>query len=285
MIRKIIEKISSNFFLRNLILALSLILAFVVASSILLNVITRHNSSTVIPDFSGVSLHEAQTMATKASVNLEIVDSLYVVGYDGGIILDQFPAANTSVKPGRRVFITTNAYSLPKTEIPYVTGFSLRQAKNNLEVVGLEIDKLIFTPDLAGGNVLKESYNGETITPSSKVVVPVGSAITLEVGLGSNSSSQVPKVVGLPLREAKSRMWEVGMNIEGVSQDDSVTPLNMSDARVIRQSIAPGLYQRLGTGVKLTISAVEEKINKAVKTTKVVADTKPSTEEEVDKNE
>ncbi|MFR4025243.1 MAG: hypothetical protein ACLTZY_05330 [Alistipes indistinctus] len=85
------------------------------------------------------------------------------------MILEQNPVAGAQVKSGRRVFVTINSYRQKMVTIPYVTGFSLRQAKSNLEMAGLGIDKLIYQNDIATNNVLEERYNGKIIHPGSKM--------------------------------------------------------------------------------------------------------------------
>lgn len=102
------------------------------------------------------------------------------------------------MKSGRRVFVTINSYRQKMVTIPYVTGFSLRQAKSNLEMAGLGIDKLIYQNDIATNNVLEERYNGKIIHPGSKMQAEMGAGITLVVGLGSDATAQaVPRLAGL----------------------------------------------------------------------------------------
>lgn len=262
-LRKIIEKINSNAISRNLVLAFCAIIIFVFVVSILLNLFTRHNSYKQVPEFAGMSIEDARHTARKASLNLEINDSLYVPAYDGGIILDQTPAAGAEVKSGRRIFITVNSYRQKMVEVPYVTGFSLRQAKNNIEVAGLEIDKLIYQDDLATNYILEQRYKGKPIYPGTKLAIEAGSGITLIVGKGAGTGTQaVPKLVGFPLKEAKSRLWESGLNVGNVSFDKDVTLLNQKDARVYSQTPEQGHHVELGSSVSLKLTLDPEKTDR-----------------------
>lgn len=261
-LRKFISKINSNVIARNLVLAISGVIVFLFLVSILLNVFTRHNKYKAVPDFSGMTMEQAKKAARKGSLKLEINDSIYVPMYDGGVILDQLPKPESEVKSGRRIFLTVNSYHQKMVEIPYVTGYSLRQAKNNLEVVGLEIERLIFRDDIATNYVLEQQFEGKIVTANSKIEAEQGSGVTLIVGVSPMEPvSQVPKVVGFTLREAKSRLWEVGLNVGEVDYDEEITLLNRNDARVFVQSPDQGLRIPYGTSVKMQLTLSGDKID------------------------
>lgn len=265
-LRKLVTRINENAIARNVVLAFCALIVFVFVVGFLLNFFTRHNSHKEVPDFAGMTIEEATDAASHSSLRVEINDSLYIPAYNGGIILDQSPAAGSQVKPGRRIFLTVNSFKQKMVEVPYVTGFSLRQAKNNLEVAGLEIDKLVYVSDLATNNILEERYNGKVINPSTHLKVEVGSGITLMVGMGEEGTTQaIPKLIGFPLNEAKSRLWESGLNVGKVEFDTDVTPLSKNDARVFMQSPDQGYRVGLGTTVSIKLTLDPEKITKGSK--------------------
>ncbi len=260
-LKKLIEKINGNVIARNLVLAFCAIVVFIFLVTILLNLFTRHNVRRTVPDFTGMPLEEAMAAAKKASLRLEVNDSLYVPVYDGGVILDQLPEAGTQVKPGRRILLTTNAYRQKMVKIPYVTGFSLRQAKNNLEVAGLGIEKLIYREDIATNYILEERYDGKIISPGNQIEAEEGSGITLIVGVKPEEAMQtVPKVVGFPLKEAQSRLWEIGLNVGQVEFEEEISLMNRNEARVYAQSPEQGSRVQLGTPVSIKLTLEEKKI-------------------------
>ena len=260
---KLARKINGNVITKNLVLAACALIVFIFVTSILLNLFTRHGQVRNVPDFSGMTVEEALRAGKGSSLRIEVNDSLYVPAYEGGIILDQDPAPNAKVKSGRRIFVTINSFNQKTVEVPYVAGYSLRQAKFNLEQAGLEIDELIYQSDLATNNVLKEFYKGKPIGPGSKVEAEVGSGVTLVVGLGDDATTQsVPMLVGFPAREAKSRLWEAGFNIGTVSRDEDITLLNEKEARVYVQSPAPGSRQAYGSRVNFSLTLDEDKTAK-----------------------
>ncbi|MBQ5860577.1 MAG: PASTA domain-containing protein, partial [Alistipes sp.] len=136
------------------LLICGVVVAIILASSLLMHVVTRHGTHRTVPDFSGVKIAEAQQIAKKTKLEIIINDSLFVPAYEGGIVLDQLPKGGVEVKAGRKVYVTINSFRQKMVAVPYVAGRSLRQAKNMLEVAGLGIEKLIYEEDIATNYVL-----------------------------------------------------------------------------------------------------------------------------------
>lgn len=247
------DYIRTHILLRNLILAVCLVIILIFLVNLSLSLFTRHGQKRIVPDFIGQSLTEAGAAGKKAGdLKLEVIDSLYMPKQQPGVILDQSPKPGTGVKSGRRVFLTINAHRPRMEEIPYVTGYSLRQAKNMLENRGFEISELKYRSDIATNNVLDQLYNGKSIQRGDKVMAELGSGITLVVGVNQSSPlPRIPKVIGLSLREAKSRLWEVGINVGNVKNDSDVTIDNIEHARIYRQE--PGQQSRIDYGGKVSL--------------------------------
>lgn len=254
-----VKRLWNNFIVRNIVLAVSAIIILIGLASLLLNVFTRHNKYKDVPDFVGTSMEQARELAQTDKLRIEVNDSLYVPTFTPGIILEQRPDAGTKVKSGRRIFVTVNSYRQKMVDVPYVAGFSLRQAKNLLETAGLEIGKLIYVDDIATNNVLSQSVNGRQVSPDDPVKAEIGTGVDLTVGRAKDAEPLVvPKVAGLPLFEAKSRLWDIGLNIGRVTYDNNINMLNQKRARIYLQEPVPGCYMPLGTpvAVYLTIDSL-----------------------------
>ena len=172
---------------------------------------------------------------------------------------NSFPEKSVGVKPGRKVYVTINSYRQKMVTVPYVAGRSLRQAKNMLEVAGLGIEQIVYRPDLATNYVLEEYADGKRVSEKSRVQLEAGSGVTLYVGESGSVSTLVPKTVGLHLQQAKSRLWELGLNIGKISFDEGINLLNQREARVYLQTPSAGSRARLGAKVdlKLTLDAAK----------------------------
>ena len=174
---------------------------------------------------------------------------------------DQLPHEGTQVKGGRTVYVTINSFSQKKVEVPYVAGRSLRQAKNMLEIAGLEIDRLVYQPDMATNYVLEQRVDGRPIEAGTKRQIEMGSGVTLYVGVAEGDSVVVvPKVIGVSLREAKSRLWEQGFNVGAVVFDEGIDLLNQKDARVYGQQPVQGYATVVGSEVGLRLTLDAEKV-------------------------
>lgn len=262
--KTLIERLKGWPLLYNALLIGLTLLVMAVAAHFLMRAFTRHGARRVVPELTGIPLAEAERLARKHDLELIVNDSLYVTIYEGGIVLDQLPEPEVEVKPGRKVYITINSFSQKMVPLPYVAGRSLRQAKNMLEIAGLEIDKLVYRSDMATNYVLEESYRGEAVTRNSNRMAEAGSGVTLYVGVeGGYGENFTPRVVGNSLRDAKSRLWENGFNVGEIHYDKDIDLLTQKDARVYRQEPALGTPRMLGSSVSLYLTLDEEKLTAA----------------------
>ena len=244
----------------NLALIAAIILAMAVAAHILMQLGTRHGARRTVPDLSGVQLDQAQRIARKHDLQLPINDSLFVPAYEGGIVLDQLPEGGVEVKPGRTVYITIYSFRQKMVPVPYVAGRTLRQAKNMLEIAGLEIGELIYRADMATNYVLEEYCEGRPVTQNSRIQAEMGSGVTLYVGVeGGFGTTVEPRLVGFPLKEAKGRMWELGLNVGKIDFDEGINLLNQKAARVYVQVPTAERSAALGSRVdrKLTLDEIK----------------------------
>ena len=243
------------------VLIVGVVVAILILSSVMMNIITRHGMHRTVPDFTGVRIGDAESIAKQERLQIIVNDSLFVPAYEGGIVLDQLPKSGAEVKAGRKIYVTINSFRQKMVEVPYVAGRSLRQAKNMLEVAGLEIDKLIYEEDIATNYVLAVEVEGRELQPESKVEIEMGEGVTLRVGVEQEKNSTiVPKAIGQSLSTAKSRLWEQGLNIGQVNFDEGINLLNQKDARVYRQSLEHNSGAKLGDTVSLWLTLDEKKV-------------------------
>ncbi len=245
----------------HLLLIVLILAALAVGSHVAMQIGTRHGARRTVPDFTGVLLADAERVAAENDLELHINDSLFVPAYEGGIVLDQLPESGVEVKPGRTVYITINSFRQKMVPVPYVAGRSLRQAKNMLEIAGLEIARLIYRPDIATNYVLEEYLDEVKITDESVVQAEMGSGLTLYVGVEEDKNlTAVPQVVGLSLQAAKGRVWESGLNVGKVVYDEGINLLNQKNARVYMQLPTAEQAATLGGKVELRLTLDEEKV-------------------------
>ncbi|MBR7129800.1 MAG: PASTA domain-containing protein [Tidjanibacter sp.] len=244
---------------RNVVVAVSLLVIVLFVANILLAIITRHGSNKDVPNFVGSNLEQAEGLARKGRLQIIVNDSLYVPMYAGGVILEQRPSAGKDkVKSGRKIYVTINASKQKSVEVPYVAGYSLRQAKSNLLAAGLEIDQLEYVSDLANNYVLDQKFRGEVMKADSAVLAPIGSKITLVVGRSDNHTEPVPDLTGMTLREAKNMLWDHGFNLGEVEFEGALDMAAQNAARVYKQHPLPETEGRMGRSVSLWLKEIEQ---------------------------
>lgn len=258
------SRLRSKPILWNLTLIVVVLALLVLISYIALAVGTRHGMRRTVPDFTGLALKDAQYYASERGLKLIINDSLYVPAYPGGMVLEQLPKGGVDVKEGRKIYITINSFTQKKLPMPFVAGRSLRQAKNMLESAGFGIENLEYVEDIATNYVLAQIFNGEEVTDQSAIKAEKGSGVTLRVGVSpEQNSTTVPRLISRALFDAKSKLWEQGLNIGTITYDEGITLLNQDDARVCRQSILQGTSLPLGSKISLHLTLDREVVAKA----------------------
>ncbi len=258
------SRLRSKPILWNLTLIVVVLALLVIISYIALAVGTRHGMRRTVPDFTGLALKDAQYYASERGLKLIINDSLYVPAYPGGMVLEQLPKGGVDVKEGRKIYITINSFTQKKLPMPFVAGRSLRQAKNMLESAGFDIENLEYVEDIATNYVLAQIFNGEEVTEQSAIKAEKGSGVTLRVGVSpEQNSTTVPRLISRALFDAKSKLWEQGLNVGQVTYDEGITLLNQDDARVCRQSVLQGTSLPLGSTISLHLTLDQEVVAKA----------------------
>jgi beta-lactam-binding protein with PASTA domain len=238
----------------NVVVIALVFLGLAIASFIAMALGTRHSARRTVPDFVGLNLNDAEFFAGRRNLEIIVNDSLHVSSYPGGVILDQLPKGGVVVKPGRKIYVTINSMRQRMVTVPYVAGRSLRQAKNMLETAGLTIDYLEYVEDIATNYVLAEFVNGEEVLEDSELKIEKGSGVVLRVGVAPNDVTAVPQVLGRSLFEAKSRLWESGLNIGEIEFDEGMPVLERNRAKVYRQSMMPSAETAYGSRVSLRLT-------------------------------
>ena len=227
-----------NWIVRNLTIAVVIVVALVVGAMVFLNVVTQHNREIEVPDFSNMSVAEAEYAAAQAGMRVEVTDSVFVKRMKRGAVYRQNPSAGSMVKKGRRVVLTINAVNAKKVTMPNLVGLSLRQAKAELLSGGLVLNRLVYVQDMATNNVLRQLKGNREIEPGT--MIDSETAIDLVLGLNDlDNRTYVPDVTGLKNMSAVEAMFDHSLNIKDLRFDDTVKNYDDSlNAVVYRQNPA-----------------------------------------------
>ncbi len=249
------KSLISNWIARNVILAFLLFTVLIGGSSMLLRVLTNHGKTIEVPDFTSMTVNEAKHEAAGHKLRVEVIDSIFVRKMERGAVYSQNPKAGSRVKQGRRILLTINAKNAKKISMPNLVGYSMRQAKAELNSRGLALGKLIYVNDIATNNVLRQIYRNREIRPGRQI--ETGSEINLEVGLNPEDNlTYIPNVKGLKYLRAVDAVHDNSLNIGRVVFDKTVRNYTDSlNASVTRQTPeASGNPILMGSDVTIYLS-------------------------------
>lgn len=229
-------------------------------NSVLMPSYTRHDASIQVPDVMDRSFTEAQQTLKEEGLVVERQTGRYNPRVPQDQVVDQNPPPMSSVKPGRRVYLTVNSGTAPTVSVPDLTGTSLREARNRLTSLGLEVgsENVDSIPSPYARTVTRQRpAPGDSLKKGSSV------DIWYSQGLGEERVA-VPNVRGLRVEVAEQRLLRQKLRSvvidarPGEEDDDSgddETAEGAEDEDVPRwvrqQGLNPGTRVRSGTEVRL----------------------------------
>ena len=260
--KTLLTGILSNWIVKNLLIALAVVVFLVFGSMIFLNVATQHNRELSVPDLANMTVDEAQAVAHDAGVRVEVTDSAFVKRMKRGAVYRQNPAPGTKVKQGRRISLTINAVNPRQITMPDLTGYSTRQAKAEILSRGLVLGRLIYEQDMATNNVLRQLHEGVEIEPGA--MVESEAVIDLVVGLNSRDNMTfVPYLAGLRNLSAVDAVHDHSLNLGKLRFDDTVKDYEDSLNAVVFKQIpeaCDSIPVNMGSEVSLYLTLDHSKI-------------------------
>ncbi len=231
--------------------AVVLVLIFLMFST--LKYITRHNQEQVVPSFANLTVEQAIKLADAHNLRLEVTDSVYINRMAPGTVYKQTPAADSKVKKNRRILLCINATSPKMVKMPYLVGFSLRQALSELASSQLRVGKLIYVRDLATNNVIGQLYKGKEIASGIEIICE--SEIDLKVGVNKDENkTYLPNLLGIPYPLVKNYLIDNSLNLNKVIFDNTVKDFKDSLAAVVYKQV-PEAFGKDG-GVTLNMGSL-----------------------------
>lgn len=239
----------SKHFWKQFALALVVLVALLLLVALSLGFYTKHGDSTNVPNLAGLTLVQAEKLLAGRDLEIEIMDSAFVLDKKPGQILEQDPMPNTAVKSGRTIYVSVNVLHPPKVKMPNLRDASLRQAILLLKSYGLNAGKIIYKPDIANNAVLEMQLNNRPLVAGS--LVTKGSSIDLIVGNGlGNSEIPMPNLIGLTFEEAKFVLQSSNLTLGITIFDKDI--VDSASAFVYRQS--PEVMDAAGDPVNVKLA-------------------------------
>jgi beta-lactam-binding protein with PASTA domain len=268
--------ILSKVFLKNLGIAIIIVVGVVMMLLIWMNFYTRHGQARPVPDFVGLTMEQTAKLAKKSRLRYQVIDSIYTTIVPRGCVAEQNPKPGFKVKKWRNVILTINSFHPEMVAMPDLVDLPKRQAILLIESSGLEIGLLRYKPDLSIDVVIDQLYNGKKIAEGDSL--QKGSVIDLVLGKGlSNQRTPVPYLLGMHLDPAKNKILVSSLNLGTYVYDNTiVNGADTINAFVYKQNpeFRDDASLQLGSAIYLwlTVDSAKLKVNSA----KIVSDTIPA---------
>ncbi len=215
---------------------------------------TRHGVTVGVPDTKNLSFKQAKQVLQQENLQAERVVQRYNPQLPRNVVVDQQPAPNRNVKPGRRVYLTVNSGEAPYYKVPDLIHLSRRQAINQIEANQLEVGEIQV-------DSIPSPYKN-TVTrqkPSPEDSVRQGTEINLWVSPGqSNQFLEVPDLAGLYLWEADSLLRRKNLRMLVMTDTSHV---QLKDSLTVTGQYPPsGQNVREGSEIRVTADTTRVQI-------------------------
>jgi beta-lactam-binding protein with PASTA domain len=155
-----------------------------------LDIWTAHGKTTTIPEIKGLSYVRGAAVLNEAGMSIEISDSIYDTSAAPGQIMETMPRAHTTVKPGRTVYVTVNAFSPRKVTVNApLTDVSSRQAIAYLKGLGLTNIRKEYVTGPFDDLVKAVIINGQHVKTGASY--PITSQVTVQITKGTEASYDI----------------------------------------------------------------------------------------------
>lgn len=183
-----IKFIFTKTFLKQLAIAVGIIIVLVFLIMKWLNYSTNHGEFKTVPDLSKLSFEEAKAKLAENDLDYKLQDTInYNPDYPPFSVIEQNPVAGEKVKENRKIYLKINPSKYRDITVPHVIQITRRTAESTLNAVGFRVDKVIYKDNIGKDMVLGMQYEGKPIKPGDRL--PKTSKIELILGNGNRPGS------------------------------------------------------------------------------------------------
>lgn len=247
-----------GFIVKNLLIALVLVVIFLVVLHHWLGTYTEHGVEVEVPQVTGLTIEEATILLQPYDLTLMVVDSTYSSKVPMGMIVEQIPAGESMAKHHRTVYVVVNARQRKQVVMPSLLDISYRQAENTLTNLGMVVDSIRYEPSAYRDLVLDIQKNGASVSAGDRLTE--GTHIVLVVGQGLGTAIvEVPSLLGLNITDCRSLLLANRLTLGSFEYDEEPTDDNREQFVVYRQTPLAGAQLKEGQSVNIHLSLNIEK--------------------------
>ena len=241
-------------FYKNLLFSITTVIIIILSILLVLRFYTRHDDLIELPEFSGMSIQETDSILCEKKLRYIVIDSVFNTKLAPHSRIDQDPIAGSFVKEDRRIYLTVVAKRKKQVLMPRLVDLSLRRAVSKLKGLELSVGKLTFVPDMAKNAVLKQTVNGKEVESGTQLFV--GTQVDLVVGDGlSDVMVNLPNLNGLTKEDAEILLQMNSINLGLVMYDSSVKDSAAAVVYRQRPSVKDNAMINLGRNVDIYLKS------------------------------
>jgi len=259
-LKKFWKETIGGFVLKNVLLAVAIIVVLATAALFAVDFYTRHGEALVVPDLRGSYVEEAEQILAKKGLYPQVIDSVYVRNKKIGTIIEQIPAPNSTVKRNRPIYIIINSRKARQVNLPEVIDVSYRQADAMLQSVGLSVSSVEYSPSEFKDLVIDVKFQGRSVQPGTRI--PEGSSVILVVGSGTGATeTTIPALKGMSIEDATIKASASSFEIGAVEYDVPISGGNESKYFIYRQKPAAGSTLPQGGKIDVYMTTNKARLN------------------------
>ncbi|MFQ6618088.1 MAG: PASTA domain-containing protein [Fidelibacterota bacterium] len=216
---------------------------------IIMPLYTHHGQVLDLPDVTELKFEEARYILESKGFRAMKGDEKYSSYYPPGVVIDQNPPPYSTVKRGRRVYLTVSIEE-ELIPVPNLIGKSERGAKIEIKRVGLLLDSIRYDYSSFPEDVV--AY--QSIPKGKKV--KKGTPIEIVVSIGSRPDQfKVPYLIGKSLKNAEELIIKAGFKLGEIRY--RVVP-DLIPFTILNQSLKPGVIVSDRLKIDLIVSVTED---------------------------
>ena len=216
----------------HLFLGVFVLVTLVYGSLRILDKMTMHGESILVPDIRSFSIYEVEDTLSNLHLRFSVVDSgAYNADYPRGSVIDQLPKAGARVKKDRELYLTVNPKNVSLIALPDYTDRSLRQYMSVIKAKGFRVGAFVYEDDEHANVVLGVLYQDSIVEIGQKL--EKSTKLDLVLGNGQGRQIIMPNFIGDFEKDMNVRLQNLSLNKGEFYFDVSV--VDTANAFVIKQ--------------------------------------------------
>ncbi len=235
-------------------------------NSFFLNFYTNHGQKLTIAKYEGIEVNKAKKHALAKGFEIQITDSIHLVGKPGGIIISQVPKPKSIVKRGHKIYVTTTRYQadiIMSSNLPDLYGKKLEhkipELNNSFDlranIIGYEYDS---GPE---GHILKVYYKNQLVldakSKNANIALFKGDTLHFIVSNKNGGDVEIPDLKCKTLAEVKFILSASDIDVGQIEESGEITDIN--NAYVISQYPEYSNSSKMKMGSKMNLTLQQAK--------------------------